>query len=263
MASAIVSGIIGGTIPGLLAVGLVLIFKGSRIFNFAQAEFGTVAAFAGYVFITHFGMPYALGALLAIGVAAVVGLITELVIVRPLFDAPRVTLLVATAGWTLFLGQMQFLIFGTGSHRLAAAIPGQGVGVLGFIVSPQQGLIFVTLVAVAVVLYLFFARADLGVAVLATSQEATAAELVGISSRRMSSLVWVMAAVLGGMNSLPGAFLGGQVIGISSSLAEYFNVTAFDSAIPGVSNFVLFLLVLVVLLVRPQGLLGTAESTRV
>jgi branched-chain amino acid transport system permease protein len=257
------------------------------VFNFAQGEFGTVAIYALYLldFRTNYWLAF-LGALVA---AAAMGFVTERLVVRPLFTAPRVTVLVATAGVALlaiaveiWFGSAQGKPIAKGFDRV------DRVTLLGVQISDQRIWLIVTLAVLAVVLGLFFTRTTLGLAVIGASQEPTATELVGISVRRLSTLTWVLAAVLGalaaliaipdtgsfgpgimtttflipaftaavlgGMTSLPGAFLGGVLIGIVQSVAT--SAPLFQD-IPGTkSTLLVFVVLLAVLVIRPQGLLG-------
>src|SRR5687767_6550401 len=109
----IVIGISQGAIYGLVALGLVLVYKGSRVFNFAQGEFGSLAAFFVFLMIEQWktGLPYWLAAIIAIAVVVFIGLFMERVIVRPLLTAPRVTLLVATIAFSLFAIGIELLVF--------------------------------------------------------------------------------------------------------------------------------------------------------
>lgn len=285
MKAFIVLGLIDGVVYGLLATGLVLVYKGARVFNFAQAEFGTVAAFLAYWMIQKTHMPYFLGDVLAVIAVGVLGFLLELLIVRRLFNAPRVTVLVATAGIALALIQLEIIVAGANAVPLPPAIKGVGLSVLGLIVTPQQLLTFVALVALGLAMGYFFSRTDLGLAVLATSQEPVATELVGIGTRRMSSFIWTLAAVLGaiggvligaggtifpsfmttsyllgaftaavvgGIDSLPGAFVGGVVIGMTRDLGGYF----LPSTLPGGPNLLVFAVLVLILIVRPRGLMG-------
>ncbi|MFN2642887.1 MAG: branched-chain amino acid ABC transporter permease [Actinomycetota bacterium] len=281
----LVLGVINGAVYGLLATGLVLVYKGARVFNFAQAEFGTVAAFFAYWLIEKQHLPYWAGDLLAILGIAIVGFLVERLIVRPLFTAPRVTLLVATAGVALVLIQLQFIIVGANAVQIGPALRGIGVNILDVVVSPQRLLIFGVLVILGLGMGYFFSRTDLGLAVLATSQEPVATELAGIGTRRMSSFIWTFAAVLGGIagvllaptgalfpgfmtitdllpaftaavvggiTSLPGAFLGGLLIGITQGLGEFYFGSS--TIVRGAANLLVF--AVLVLLVRPKGLIG-------
>jgi branched-chain amino acid transport system permease protein len=288
---ALVIGLITGAGYGLVALGLVLIYKSSGVFNFAQGEFGTVAVYALWAAHVN-GIPYVPAIVLALVAALAMGLLTERIIIRRLVDAPRVTLLVATAGVSLLAIGVEIWL---GEARLRFIHPALGrfdrLSVLGIKVSDQRMLILATLIVLAVLLALFFSRTNLGLAILAVSQEPVATELMGISVRRLSSFVWGLAAVLGGlggvltagvvqnfgpsfittstlipaftaavlggMTSLPGAFVGGVVVGVVQAWA--IGEPAF-SGIPGQGTLAVFLLLIGVLAVRPQGLLGKAAS---
>ena len=261
----LVIGVITGSAYGFLALGLVLIYKSSGVFNFAQGEFGTVAVYVLY--LLHFDMPYGFALLGAVASAVLMGIIVERAIVRPLFDAPRVILLVATAGVALLSLGVE-IWFGEFTPRpVAKALPTDDrITVLGVQVSDQRLLL------------------------LGASQEPTATELMGISVKRLSTIVWALAAllgglagvlavpargsgtvepgtltlaflipaltaaVLGGMTSLPGAFLGGVIVGVVEAVGT--SAPIFED-IPGTAGTLLvFLVLVIVLMARPQGLLG-------
>ena len=288
MLQALIIGIVAGSGYGLIAIGLVLVYKSSRIFNFAQGEFGTIAVYA--LWGAHSaGVPYGFAMLLGLAAALASGLATERFVVRPLFAAPRVTLLVATAGVSLFaIGVERWL----GEGRLRFLAPALGrldrLSVFGFAVSDQRLLIIATLAALAVAGAWFFARTDLGLAILGLSQNPLATELMGISAERLSRFTWgaaailgglggmlsaplasgfgpgfvtlsalipaFTAAVLGGMSSLPGAFVGGVIVGVAESVAVTYPV--FSEHIPGAPSVMVFILLVTVLTFRPRGLLG-------
>ena len=286
---ALVVGIITGAAYGLLAIGLVLIYKSSGVFNFAAGEFGTVAVYALWLAHTS-GVPYFLAIVIALVIAVVLGLLTELLVVRPLFDSPRVTLLVATAGVSLLLVGIE-IWFGEAKPRpIERALPQSGISIFGTQVIAQQLLLLVVLAVLAAVLAYFFNKTNLGLAVLGASQEPVAAEVVGISVRRLSTFVWGLAgllgglaavlavpvnasfapgvmtsnflipaftaAVLGGFTSLPGAFLGGAIVGLAQAFATADPV--FDGMPGSAATLIVFLLLVGVLAVKPSGLLGKA-----
>lgn len=292
MTQAIIIGIIQGAVYGLVALGLVLVYKGARVFNFAQAEYGTMGTYFAWFLIDRKGMPYLFGVIVAIAAVALVGFLIERLIVRPLFDAPRVTMLVATAGVALAAIQLELIATGPNVQGLSPAITGAGPSILGVLVSPQRLLIFVVLAALGIAMAYFFKKTDLGLAVLATSQEPTASELAGISTKRISSLIWTLAAVLGaiagilfapsigafgpgymttsvllpgftaalvgGVTSLPGAFVGGQIVGITQQLGQYFD-SRFELGryIVSLPTLLVFVVLVTILLVRPRGLMGS------
>jgi branched-chain amino acid transport system permease protein len=283
----LVIGVVAGSGYGLVALGLVLVYKSSGVFNFAQGEFGTIAVYA--LWGAHSaGVPYALAMMLGLIAALASGLATERFVVRPLFDAPRVTLLVATAGVSLLAIGMEIWLGEARGRYLAPALGRlDRVSVFGIRVSDQRLLVLGTLLLLAVLIALFFSRTNLGLAILGMSQNPTAAELMGISAQRLSTFTWAAAAilgglggilsaplatgfgpgflttsalipaftaaVLGGMASLPGAFVGGVVVGVAESVAVTYPIF---SDIPGARSVMVFTLLVVVLAVRPQGLLA-------
>jgi branched-chain amino acid transport system permease protein len=288
-----------------VSLGLVLVYKGSRVFNFSQGEFGSMAAYIVYVLIEQVRsveIPYGVAALVAIVGVVLLGLLMERLIVRPLLTAPRITLLVATIAFALFLIGAQLLLFLPEPKSLApllSKLPGGGTGLelFDFIIEPQRILVLAVLAALAAILGYFFSRTDLGLAVLATSQDSFATRVVGIGVERMSRFIWGSAAflggvagilyvplagaltpgvmtsgvlipaftgaVIGGMTSLPGAFVGGVIVGIVQSLSNwgaghyYLGDRLWQDIVPGGPDVLLMLVLLLVLLIRPQGLLGS------
>ncbi|MCU1451679.1 MAG: amino acid/amide transporter rane protein 1, family, partial [Acidimicrobiales bacterium] len=206
-----VFGIVNGAAFGLVAIGLVLIYKSSRVFNFAAGEFATLGAFGTYIGIKVLGLPYLPAALLGVATGTVAGLLTERLVVRPLANRPKVTVLVATAAIATILIPLELMIGGVKTFPARPAFT-DGVSVggtkllsklgptfFGVHVSPQLLLIIVALVAIGVGLAWFFGRTDLGLATLATSQEPVAGRLVGIRLNRISMLTWGAAGFLGGL----------------------------------------------------------------
>jgi branched-chain amino acid transport system permease protein len=290
----LVIGVFTGAIYGLLAVGLVLVYKGSRVFNFAQGEFGTVAAYTVWALINQLDVPYGVAIAAGLVVAIGLGLIVERLVVRPLFEASRITLLVATVGVALFLIGATFVgccqnfeLFGKAEARVLAPLIAGSAIIFDTAVPWQYVLALGILGALAIALWAFFSRTTLGLAVLASSQDPLATRIVGISLPGMSRFIWGFAAllggvagivagpislvtpgfmtttwlvpafagaVLGGMTSLPGAFIGGLLVGVAQNLGIYILGQRF--ALPGPSELTVFALLLLVLLIRPQGLLG-------
>jgi branched-chain amino acid transport system permease protein len=283
----LVLGVINGAIYSLIAIGLVLVYKASGVFNFAQGEFGTVAIYGAYISFTIFDLPYAVALVAGLAASLAMGLLTERLIVRPLFDAPRVTLLVATAGIALLAIGVEFWRTANNPLRFFDAIMSSPqsldrVSPFGVAVSDQRLITLFVLLVASVLLFLFF-RSPLGLAVLAASQEPVASELVGVSVRRISTITWGLAALLGGaagllyaggqqfspglitaavlipgftaaivggITSLPGAAAGGILVGVLQALGS---LSTFES-IKGASFVSVFVILLLVLLVRPQGL---------
>lgn len=282
---ALVNGVLQGSVYALVALGIVLVYRATGVFNFAQAEFGTTGLFAAYTGHVVWGWGYAASLAFGLVVAVVMGLLTEALVIHPLRHASRVTLLVGTAGVALTAIGLQFWRY---NDTLIMVMPRIVEG--GFVSrfgSPtyQQLISVAVLAAVTVALALFF-RSPWGLAVQAAQQEPTAAQLVGVSVRSVSLLVWgiaallgglagvlagpnstfsaaflsfgaggallpgFMAAVLAGMRSMPGAVAGGLVVGFVEQLG---NLTLL-AGVNGARAMMLFLFLLAVLLVRPNGI---------
>jgi branched-chain amino acid transport system permease protein len=306
----VVLGIVNGAVFALVALGIVLVYKGSRVFNFAQAEMGTLAAYLTWKQL-EWGVPYLIAIVTTIVIVTMIGLGIERAMVRPLFNAPRVTVLVATIAAALLMIGVEIMIWRIEPESFRPLIEAlgadgelRGITVFGLPVEPQRLLILGVLAVLGGVLAYFFSRTDLGLAVLATSQDSFATRVVGIGLERMSMFIWgtaaalgaiagilyvplvgaltpaVMtsnilipaftAAVLGGMTSLPGAFLGGVVVGVVQSVGlwagNHFTITTTEQGaevaktlgeiIPGMEQVAIITVLLIVLLARPAGLLG-------
>jgi branched-chain amino acid transport system permease protein len=285
----LVLGVSSGAAIGLVAVGLVLVYKSTSAFNFAAGEFVTLGAFGVYAGSEGWHLPFPLAIACGLAVGALAGLVTEVLVVRPLANRPPVTILVATAVLTTVAIALELIQGGTRFFPARPVVRGIGFKIPGaeVYVSWQQLLIVCVLIAIGIALAWFFNRTDLGLAVLATSQEPTASRLVGIRPHRISMLVWGLAgllggmagvllapvnaqfqagygttsvliaaftaAVVGGMTSIPGAFIGGVLVGTVQAFAQL-NVSSDD--LPGANSVATLLLLVAVLLVRPRGLLG-------
>ncbi len=320
-------GVIQGMTYGVIALGMVLIYKGTRILNFAQAFMGLFAAYlcwyltgtpgslatglgqgleTGPVFLKWLEYPlllfpfdvgtkprFAIAAFWALVLIAFSGRSLERDIMRRLERAPRLVTLVATiAVGTGFLGTTQLLFERTDDttgKSLPTLLPSSvhfDIGALTVTAGYVQILIVVPIVALAAAA--FFKYTKFGVAIRATAENRDAAQLLGISARRVSSFTWttgafvaglaallivpargsldvaslstallvraLAAALVGGLTSLPGAFVGGIVVGVAEFL------TRWQTATPGVPEMVFFGIVIAVLIFRPGGIFGKREA---
>lgn len=286
----LVLGLVNGGIYGLLAVGIVLVYRGSRVLNFAQGEIGTLALFVAWYLSTERRLPWIVGAVGAVGTATVVGLAFERLIVRKMANASRVAVAVATVGLLLTLLALGFRIFGESPRSVPPPIRGLGISIAGVIVSPTQILSLLVTVAVGCGLAFLLQRTDFGLAVLAAADDPTAVRLVGVPLARVSAFTWgtgaavsalavlliqpsigsftpgfaselfvkaLAAALVGGLASLPGAFVGGLVVGL---LDSHVIAATLTSEVPGLPIVAIFGLILIVLLFRPGGIFGTEQG---
>lgn len=293
MGQVLVFGVVNGTIFALLAVGIVLVYRGSGAINFAQGEIGTASLFAAWYVSTDRGLPWIVGALAALAVAVAMGLLFERLIVRRMAHAERVAVTVATVGLFSLLLALELQLFSASPRRWPAPVAGLGVEVFGVFVSPTQMISLVLTVALAGALAFFLKRTDFGLGVQAAAHDPDAVRLVGVPLHRVSAFVWgggaalsavaallitptlggvftpgdltmpfvsaLAAAVVGGLTSLPGAFAGGFAVGIfQAATTRYITVTS----IPLFDLVLTVALILLVLLVAPDGIGGAYRRAR-
>lgn len=284
---AIVLGLIAGSIYALIAAGITLVYKGSRVLNFAQAEVGTLTLYVTYWVSSKHHQPWILGALASVVAAIAIGLLFERVVIRPMLTAPRLTVAVATIGLFSFCLAVELGLFAGSVYLIPPPIAHGGVRLAGVFVSSSQWLALGVVAVVAAGLAAFLRFTDFGLAVQASADDPVAAQLMGTPRGRISAFTWgtagglsaiavllieptvgvltpgafaglfiggLTAALVGGLTSLPGAFVGGLVVGIAEAEVKAHIVT---SAIPSVQTTAMLVIVLAVLLLRPQGLLGS------
>lgn len=285
----VVLGVITGVIYALIAVGITLVYKSSRVLNFAQAEIGTLALYWTWWISGEHQLPWVLGALAAIAFAVAVGLLFERFVIRPIATASRVTLAVATIGLLALTGSIELALFAGSIKEIPDPLTSGGFRLAGVVVSPSQELALVVVAAIAVGLAAFLRFTDFGLGVLASADDPVAAQLMGVSRAKVNAFTWgvagalsalaallieptvgalapgvfggglfiggLTAALVGGLSSLTGAFAGGLVVGIIE--AEIKAHLVYPS-VPDLQYLVLLAVVVLVLVLRPQGLLGRA-----
>ena len=296
----IVSGAAIGCIYALLALGFVLIYKATETVNFAQGDLMMVGGFIGLAAMTLIGLPFWLAFLSTIVAMALVGMGVERLVLRPLLGQPAFTVVMMTIGIGYLARGLVTMIpyWGTETHTLpvpykdeviwlgGAAGPG-GNTVGGLVMSVEHLVIILATVALVALLYVFFRYTKLGIAMQATSQNQLAAFYMGIPVRRVNMLIWGLsaaicgvaglllapitfvhanmgfvglkafpAAVVGGFGSIPGALVGGLVIGIVESLSGFYLPEGFK-------DIAAYVVVLVMLVVKPNGLFGDNLTKKV
>lgn len=283
----LVNGIAVGCIYGLIALGFVLIYKATEVVNFAQGELMMLGAFLAYTFIGLLGLNYWLGFILAVVSMAAIGSLTERMVVRPILGYPQFSIVMATIGLGFFARSAAGMIWGTDDLKIDTPFS-NGVLKLGALVLAYDKLsVIVATVLLCGVLYVFFSRTRMGVAMQATSQNMLAAYYMGIPVKTVFSLIWAIsagvacfagvllapiafihsnlgflglkafpAAVLGGFGSIPGALVGGVIIGVIENLAGFY--------LPqGWKDIAAYIVLLAVLMLKPEGLFGLKVRKKV
>jgi branched-chain amino acid transport system permease protein len=286
----LVIGVVNGTIYALFAVGVALVYRGARTINFAQGEMATVSLFAAWWFVADRGLPWIIGALVALVVAGGLGVGFQWLVVRHLARADRVMVAVATIGLLSVILALEYQLFSASPRSLRGPIEGLGIKLFGIYVSPTQSLSIGVVVLVGLGLGVLLRRTDFGLGVLAAAQDSDGARLMGVPVRRVSLFVWgtgaavaalaallvvptigtftpgfatelfvkgIVAAVIGGLASPNGAIAGGYALGLTESAARRLFASA---TVPGFELIVLFAIVLAALLFRPTGLVATART---
>jgi len=276
----LVNGLIVGCIYGVFALGLTLVYKGSRVVNFAQGDFGMVGAFVLLQLYGKGDVPVGVALLAALATATVLAVLTERLVVRRLVGRPVMVAFAATLGVGALLQLAAQDLFNPGLQYFPPLVAGVGIHVGGLFVSPSQLLVVAVTAAVTLATYLLYSRTRLGLQVRAVAQNPAGATLLGVDSGAVSTATWAVggllsgiaavliaplvtfqlffmffllaralaAALLGGLTSLVGAFAGGIAVGLAEAV-----VTRYTSVAGGV-EIGLLVIVLVLLVARPRGL---------
>jgi len=276
-----------GCIYGLVALGFVLIYKATELVNFAQGDLMMLGAFTCYMFVVWYGIGYWPAFALAVAIIGLFGAALDWLILRRVIGQPQFALVMLTIGLGAIFRSLASMTWGSEIYTLPTPFSAHQTMVGGVSVSHEYLSIILGTVILCAVLYAFFTHTRLGVAMQAASQNQLAAYYMGIPVKRVFSLIWAIsagvaaiagvllapvslidinlgfiglkafaAAVLGGFGSIPGALAGGVTIG----MIELFSGAYLPQGFKDVAAYVVLLIVLVV---RPQGMFGTVGRKRV
>lgn len=283
------NGIAIGSIYGLVALGFVLIFKATEVINFAQGEMMVLGAFFTYTLTTILGFSYWIALLLTIIALGLFGMILERIFLRPLVGEPIFAIVIFTIGLSYFIRSCVSMIpgWGTDTYGFRTPFTGKFLRQGQLVLSWEQLSIIILTMALILILFYFFRFTRLGVAMRATAENQLAAVYMGISVNKIFSLTWVIsaalggfagillapitfvhmnmgflglkafpAAVLGGFGSIPGAIIGGLIIGLTESFAGIYLPVGFK-------DVAAYIILIIVLIIRPEGLFGIQEKKKV
>ena len=298
----LLGGLMTGVLYSLVALGFALIFKASGVFNFAQGAMVLYAALSVARLAEH--MPLWLAMVLALGIMVVLAWLIERLVLRPLVNQEGVALLMATLGVTYFLDGFGQTVWGSDIYEINLGIAKEPVMILdgvfegGILVNKEDFMAAIVAALLVAGLAIFFQKTATGRALRAVADDHQAAQSIGIPLNRIWVIVWSVAGlvalvagviwgaklgvqfsvsqvalkalpvvILGGFTSVPGAIVGGLIIGVGEKMAEVFlgpvMVQAFDLAGGGIENWFAYMLALLFLLVRPEGLFGERRIDRV
>lgn len=281
-------GLSDGAILALAALGFVLIYKATSVINFAQGELLMIGAFTVYTFFVVFKMPFVVAVLAAVVVAIVLGVVVERLVLRPLVGESAISVIMVTIGLAILLKGTVTLIFGVQPQTQPKILPSGSLDFAGARLPMDRVTAVIVAAIVLAAFTLFFRYSRHGIAMRAVADDQQASLTVGISVRRAFAMAWALAAVsalvggvllgdiesitpntltafgllvfpvviLGGLDSVPGTIVGGLIIGLTKNYINGF----WDGSYAEVGPYVLLLLIL---LVRPYGLFGQTRIERV
>src|SRR5881392_1371397 len=289
-AEVLIGGVFAGLMYSLVALGFVLIFKASGVFNFAQGAMVLFAALT-LVGLIERGVPVALALVLTTAVMVALAWVIERVVLRPLVNQEHIILFMATIGLIFFLEGFGEMVWGANVKKLDIGIPDRSFIVTGVQINQLEMSAAVTAAILVAVLAVFFHRTRIGRALRAVADDHEAALSIGIPLKTIWVVVWSAAGlvalaagimwgaksgvqfslslialkalpvlILGGFTSVPGAIAGGIIIGVGEKIAEVYWGPLVGGAI---ENWFAYALALVFLLFRPQGLFGEKIIERV
>ncbi|NIP15727.1 MAG: branched-chain amino acid ABC transporter permease [Pseudomonadales bacterium] len=284
----LISGVSQGCVYGLIALGFVLIYKATEMVNFAQGDVMMLGAFVAFSLINLMELPFLWGFTGALATMAVVGVLLERLLLRPMIGEPHFAVLMLTIGLGFILRAAAGAIWGNEPHALNSPYAGEVLRFDELVVGYENIVIIVGTAVLCGLLFAFFRFTRVGVAMQAASQNQLAAYYVGIPVKRIYSLVWALsatiaacagiliapvtlidplmgsflgikafaAAIVGGFGSLPGAILGGLLVGITEQFVGLYLP-------PGFADVSAYVLLLVMLMIRPEGLFATMQRKKV
>lgn len=285
------SGIALGCLYALIALGFVLILKATDILNFAQGEIIMISAFICYFLLKSFQLPFLVAVLTTAVIAGLMGVLTERFVLRPMIGQPIFAVVMITIGLSIFLRSLAGITFGHDNKVFPSPFPKEPLNLTGVTLSLTQIWIMISTAALIIIFLIFFKYSRMGLAMRATADNQETALLMGISAKRVFALIWgisfvtaaiagiflanVMvvnigltfvaisafpAIILGGLESITGAIIGGLAIGVIENLAGGYLDQVIGGGVKDVTPFVVLFLIL---MIKPYGLFGKKEIERV
>ncbi|KRT72967.1 MAG: inner-membrane translocator, branched-chain amino acid transport system permease protein [Deltaproteobacteria bacterium CSP1-8] len=289
----VISGLVIGSIYSAVALGFVIIYKATRVVNFAQGELLMVGAYVCYAFLVQMHVPFWAALLLTILFGMVLAMFVERLILRPMIGEPTISIIMVTIGLSLVLRSLVAAVWGTEILVYEPKLfPQEMVEIAGLPISLEFVWCFILSLVLLAVFSVFFKYSKAGVAMRATAFNQQVAQSMGISVKHIFALSWVISAVvsgiggvligninginsslyhfglkvfpatiLGGLDSILGAAIGGMIIGILENLSDGFCKAYLN--LSGVKEVAPYVFLVIILMIKPYGLFGTKEIERV
>ncbi|MBB3613025.1 branched-chain amino acid ABC transporter permease [Rhizobium sp. BK602] len=285
----LLSGLATGSIYALVAIGFTLVWQAAQTVNFAQGEFVMLPAFLVLACMTFLGMPFWMALLIGLLLSLLIlGYAFKKLMVEPILPHGGITLIIATMALGIFLKESVKELYSAEAQPFPALFPNDPINVFGAALSLQDILNLVLCLCIVILLTLFLNRTRTGRSMQATAQNPAVAEILGVNVKRMIlytflinaalaalasylitpvylakfsngetlGLIAFIAAIVGGFNQIRGALVGGLLIGVLDNLTAAYVTAQYRAALP-------LVLLIIIILVRPQGIMGTSEGRTV
>lgn len=286
----LVIGVAVGAVYGVVALGFVLIYKATGVLNIAQGQLVLAGAYMCYGFAGQLGLPFWLAAIMTMGASLLLGLVIERIFLRPMIGQPLLAVVMLTIGLAAILDGVVQFIWGPYDHAYPAYLPSEPLMLGTAPVSPDYiwGAVLTVILLIAFMLYFRFTKS--GLAMRATAESQQVAKSLGIRVTRVNATAWAIssltaaaggiilatiisvnlqlsvsglkaipAVIVGGLESLPGAIVGGLIIGLAEALSGAY----LDKFFIGIKEVAPYVVLLIILLVRPHGIFGLKTIERV
>ncbi|WP_376091443.1 branched-chain amino acid ABC transporter permease [Roseomonas sp. CCTCC AB2023176] len=288
----VLNGLIVGALYGVVAMSFVLIYKASQVVNFAQGEFLLVGAWTCWYLLTQWQLPFVFGFLMTLVFMTLFGLILQVVVLRPLIGEPVISVIMATIGLGIFFQALMKWMFGVFAQPFPPVLGTGRTSVLGLEVQTVYLLSLGISVVIMAGFAWFFTASKHGLAMRATAFDQQVAQSLGVSVPRVFAMSWAISAVvsavagvtvgmvngvssalsfygikvfpaviLGGLDSVLGAVLGGLIVGVLENVAQYVDSQWLNWG--NMYQIAPFYALLLILLIKPYGLFGTKNIERV
>lgn len=292
LTSLLVNGVIIGTLYGVVAMSFVLIYKASQVVNFAQGEFLLIGAWICWWFLTDYRLPFPLAFLVTLGFMLVFGVLLQVVVLRPMIGEPVIAVIMVTIGLSIVFQALMKWIFGVSAQPYPPIFETDTVSVLGLQVKTIYLMSMAVSLAIMAGFAWFFKFSRLGLAMRATAFDQQAAQSLGVSVRQVFAMAWAISAmvsavagvvvgvvngvsseisvfgikvfpavILGGLDSVIGAVIGGLIIGLLENLAFYLDVQVLHWG--NMMRIAPFYALIIILMIKPYGLFGTRDIERI
>lgn len=288
----IINGLIVGLLYGVIGMCFVLVYKSTKIVNFAQGEFLLIGAWVCWAALVYLELPFFLGFFLTLIFMAAFGVLLQMVVLRPMIGEPIISVIMITIGLSIFFQSLMKWIFGVSPQSYPQVFDTENINILGLNI--EMAYLMSTVIALIIMsaFYFFFKYSKQGLAMRATAFDQQVAQSLGISVKHVFAMSWAIAAtisatagivlgmvngvsdslsimgikvfpavILGGLDSIVGAIVGGVIIGVLENVAEFFDSQYLH--IGNMYDIAPFYVLLIILWFKPYGLFGTKDIERI